>query len=433
MKRRRLAAAVVVILALVFSFPASAKVTITFRHWNSNAGIDGTWQKFNESQDEIEVVFAHTSFGQYIDKTLVEMATGEGPDIFSLQDWPYAEMSIDAWAKNGQLLDLTPYWERDKDELEGSRWHPFLIEFATRGGMLVGMPYGWNIGEVLNYNADRFLEMGVAFPDDTWTWTDVAETARKMTRLDAQGSPEVIGLESTFTFEYWFDVENRVRAGGGSLFNEDQTRSALRSPASRRVLELMADLANNVAYRASSAWGAGNVAMRTAGIGRAIADKELYNIAFTSGMAPGPRDPVTNERYSAVGVLLFGVNPNTKHPEAVWEALKFFVKNYGEQALRAAGYIQFVPVIPSEQSLFFSQPPETVGDLIATQMEPVVLTLMQTAHVPEKAINPIVGERSADIGNVLNNEWIRVVRGELPLYDFIENVSDRIDAILQGL
>lgn len=430
--KRRLAAALALIALLMLALPASAKVTITFRHWGSNAGIDGTFQKFNASQDEIEVVFAHASFGEYIEKTLLEIASGEGPDIFSLQDWPYAEMSIDAWAKNGQLLDLTPFWERDKAELEGEAWHPFLIDFATRQGKLVGMPYGWNIGEVINYNADLFSEMGVAFPDDTWTWDDMAEVARKMTRLDGEGNPQVIGLESQFSFEYWFDVENRVRAGGGSLFNADQTQVTLRSPESRRVLERMADLATNVAFRNTGAWGAGRVALRTAGIGRAIADKELYDIAFESGMAPGPRDPVTNERYSSVGVLLFGVNPNTKHPEAVWEALKFFAENYGQEALRAAGYIQFVPVVPSRQSLFFAQPPEVVGNRIAAQMQPVVTTLLETAHAPEKAINPIVGERSADIGNVLNSEWIRVVRGQLPLYDFIENVSDRIDAILQG-
>lgn len=430
--KARATAVMVLIAVLALTVPAEGKVTISFRHWGSNAGIDGTFQRFNQSQDEIEVVFSHASFGQYIDKTLVEIASGEGPDIFSLQDWPYAEMSIDAWAKDGLLLDLTPYWDRDMVELEGEAWHPFLIDFATRQGKLVGMPYGWNIGEVLNYNADLFASMGVAFPDDMWTWDDVAEAARKMTRLDPAGSPEIIGIESAFSFEYWFDVENRVRAGGGSLFNADQTRVTLRSFESRRVLERMADIATNIAFRNSGAWGQGRVAMRTAGIGRAVADKELYNIAFEAGIAPGPKDPVTNQRYSSVGVLLFGVNPNTKHPEAVWEALKFFAKNYGREALRAAGYIQFVPVIPSEQMLFFAQPAETVGDLMASQIGPVVFALLETAHTPEKAINPVVGERSADIGNILNNEWIRVARGQLPLYDFIENVSDRIDAILRG-
>ena len=157
MKQSRFAAALVLIVALVIALPASAKVTITFRHWNANAGIDGTWRKFNESQNEIEVVFAHTSFGEYIEKTLLEMASGEGPDIFSLQDWPYAAMSIDAWAKNGQLLDLSPGHRAPKPEAPdacvrpGERKGQLLLQplvedgqgvLGQGGRLVVGRPEG---------------------------------------------------------------------------------------------------------------------------------------------------------------------------------------------------------------------------------------------------------------------------------------------------
>lgn len=188
---KRIAIALLVVgllTAVLLSAPAASKITLTFRHWGPNAGIDGTWKKFNKSQDEIEVVFDHVGGGEYIDKTMLEIAAGERPDMFSLQGWEGASMNFNVWMRDGLLYDLTPFWERDKYELGTEEWPPFIYEYVTYKGKLVGLPYSWAIANQLSYNADIFDDSGMLYPDESWTWDTLAAAAKKFLKTDSEGN-----------------------------------------------------------------------------------------------------------------------------------------------------------------------------------------------------------------------------------------------------
>src|SRR5690606_27328717 len=72
---------------------AWAKVVLEVAHWDANPGIEKTWELFNASQDEIEIVYRALPWEAELESGSLEMATGPGPDLFRLMGWEPADMS----------------------------------------------------------------------------------------------------------------------------------------------------------------------------------------------------------------------------------------------------------------------------------------------------------------------------------------------------
>jgi hypothetical protein len=141
------------------------------------------------------MVRQHLGHG-YVEKLTVEIAAGTGPDIFSLMLWPNAPLPTYLWAKNGLLLDLTPYLERERRELQVDEWYPFVLDRCRFAGRVVGLPYAWTIFGTLVYHTELFENEGLAFPNESWTWDDLANTSRKLLKLDSDGRVVRWGLSA---------------------------------------------------------------------------------------------------------------------------------------------------------------------------------------------------------------------------------------------
>lgn len=419
------------LIAVFAAGTVNAKVQISFRHWGANEGLDGVFKKFNASQDEVEVVFSHVSWEEFVTKTALELAAGGGPDMFSLQGWPDAQMPVSQWVKRSLLLDLTPYWRRDAKELAGDRWPRFVIEHATFHGKLAGLPYAWSIFDALQYNADVFRQSGVPFPDASWTWETFAAASKKFVRLDGQGNPMQWGVQST-SFDPWRTIESMVNSTGGSLYNAAQTELALNSGPARRALNTAANFILTGAALPGSNWSQGKAAMRLAAIHWATADKIQAKVPFDPGLAVTPMDPVTAARRNAVEIMLTGINANTKHPEAAWKALKFFTEYFARGQMEAWGFIQMVPVSPEGQRAFLQQNPETVGPQMARDLPAVTPAMAATAFLPPRSVNPLAEELNAEIKGILGQEWGKVIRQEITVEQFISNASRAVNPRLKG-
>jgi len=402
-----------------------AKVTI-----RASAGRDYLWPEFNEVQDEIEVIYEPLHGGT--DELKTRILAGVGPDMFDLHGWETADLNQDAWMRDGLLLDLSPFWERDKKELEGDRWFPFIIPMSSYKGKLTGIPIGWSIFNTLNYNVDLFEEVGILYPDDTWTWDTLFKTAKKFVRVDSEGRPVQWGLYPA-DFRWW-TTETMIWSAGGRLFNEAQTGLALNTREARRAMDTALRFITEEAAIPGSGWHTGNKAMRMAAIHWATADKRQAKIPFEAGIAVTPRDVVTGERRGNMVELtgLTGINSATKHPEETWTALKWMFHHFHRKQFENEGFMQFFPPSLAGVETFFAQGPEALGHQLLRDLETVIYAMAPTARLREPYVNPLLIDVFAEAKIILDREWWRVINLEIPIPQFIENVSSEIEAKLTG-
>lgn len=100
------------------------------------------------------------------------------PDIAFL--WPTPK-----YAAQGVLENLDTYIANSNYDLND--YWPGLLESASYAGSVYGFPRDIGV-DILYYNKDIFDAAGVAYPDDTWTWTTFMDAAEKLTVKDANGT-----------------------------------------------------------------------------------------------------------------------------------------------------------------------------------------------------------------------------------------------------
>ncbi len=157
MRKRMTAFALVLLfglLTVVSGFAADSsgeKVVVTW------FGVDKepvtTIEAFNNSQDEIEVVYELVGTDNYFTTLNVRIMAGEGPDLFAYRTKDNYENLI----AMGQLLDLTDYAFMD-NFIEGA-----IEANRANDGRVYAFPLNANYLNLF-YNKDLFKELGLSEP-----------------------------------------------------------------------------------------------------------------------------------------------------------------------------------------------------------------------------------------------------------------------------
>jgi multiple sugar transport system substrate-binding protein len=191
--------------------PAEGPVTLTWAMWGSPAEVQ-THQTvadaFMEEHPDINIEIMAEPWSDYFTKVQTLWASGDPaaiPDVLFL--WPTPR-----YAADGVLENLDPWIEAAGYDL--SDYWPALLESAMYEGSVYGFPRDISI-EVLYYNKDIFDEVGVAYPDDTWTWDDLLAAAEELTVVEASGrvARYALGMEGG-KFQLW------VGQNGGSILDD---------------------------------------------------------------------------------------------------------------------------------------------------------------------------------------------------------------------
>ena len=130
-------------------------------------------ERFNASQDKIEVEAVFFPYDEFEEKILHALTLGEaGADVYEI----WGGWMVD-FISSGTLSQVPDHLIAD---LVNDCYEPVLGALKGGDGKYYGVPLEFNIeyGGML-VNKPRFEELGIAYPE---TWNEVAETARKTTK-----------------------------------------------------------------------------------------------------------------------------------------------------------------------------------------------------------------------------------------------------------
>ncbi|HEX2913353.1 MAG TPA: sugar ABC transporter substrate-binding protein [Chloroflexia bacterium] len=329
-------------------------VTLRWSYWGSDAEVQVNKRiaaQFESLNPNIKIEHVFVPFEQYFDKVKNEWNGSKAPDIMFLS-------TIPNYAASGILENLQPYLDRDKNNFDLNDFYPNLLNTFKYKGALYGLPRD-NDTKVIYYNKRLFLDSGVPFPKQNWTWKDLREAALKLTKSDPGGNIMQYGL--AFELKTWWRLW--VYQNGGELFNEfsapnPPSKLLLNSPEAAEAIQFWADLINvdKVTPRASemqtsdmlnNLFTKGKVAMVFGGHGKVKIFDEVQNLDWDIVGLPGQKKRVNNA--GGAGYTISAFSPNK---EAAWTFVRYLEGLQGQALYVGTGLIVAARRSVREDSLF---------------------------------------------------------------------------------
>jgi len=256
----------------------------------------------------------------YYTRLLTQLAAKSAPDLMQVGD-----DAVPNFVSKGAFVPLDAYLEQGFD---ASIYLPGLLEPGQYQGKQYLLPKDYSTLGVY-YNKKLFDAAGVPVPTSDWTWEQLLDTAQKMTTTNADGTPDVYGIQLpgawTTGFEYW------VAAAGGTLISPDGKNYVgfMDSPEVIRAVQFYADLYRNKLAPLPAdmnAFGGGNsefdngkAAMRI--FGRWPQESLKTNPNVELGVVAPPRD---KQRANILFWGGFGIASTTAAPDQAWNLLSYY-------------------------------------------------------------------------------------------------------------
>lgn len=187
------------------------QVTISYACWDSNQAklIQTLADEFEEDNPNIKIDIQVNGWNDYWTALEAAGTGGSLPDTF----WMHSN-NIYYYGSNDQLLDLTDYI-KNSDLVDLSNYPQGLDDIYNIDGKQYAIPKDYDT-IALWYNKTLFDEAGISYPDDTWTWNDLKDAAKKLTKDDGSQYGFCAGLHNQEGY-YNFVYQN-----GGEIITDDK-------------------------------------------------------------------------------------------------------------------------------------------------------------------------------------------------------------------
>lgn len=313
---------------------AASADKINVNIWDSKqqAGIQEICDEWTESSGipvKVEVV----DWDNYW--TLLEAGAsgGEMPDVF----WMHSQYS-EKYMDQGILLDLTDYIAEDEG-IDLSNYYDEITDLYSYENRQYALPKDYDT-IALWYNKDMFDEEGLEYPDDTWTWEKLIETAQMLTKEDGTQYGFVGNTDANQEGFY-----NAVYSYGGYIINDEKTKSGYDDPKTLEAMEMYGELIKTMPPQQTMA-ETGNIdlfmsntaAMSMFGSWYAPTFKELAeegNTQWACTVLPyhdanGNGTCDDGERVSIFNGLGWAAPANVKDPQSVYSLISFLCSKEGQ-------------------------------------------------------------------------------------------------------
>lgn len=168
------------------------------------------------------------SWGDYLNKHLMAVASGEGSDIIQMGSGVPPVI-----AATGGLVDLTEYMDMfgGYDAYCDAGHH-----YMSYDGKVIAIPWGGG-GREMYYNKNLYDAAGLEYPVEGWTYEDFLEDVKALTEYMGQPAYTVCGSSNDAGNYFW----STVVTNGGEIVNEDgevMFNNEIGVAAVRQVLDL---------------------------------------------------------------------------------------------------------------------------------------------------------------------------------------------------
>lgn len=288
---------------------------------------------FERANADVEVRLMWVPPSQYHIKLKTLIAAQQSPDLIYCGDvWVAYLLPF--------LYDLTPWVERDAQEIDLDDFYPAVLRGCQHKGRFYYLPRFFNIS-LLYYNKTLFDQAGEPYPTPQWTREDTVEAAKRLTRVGADGQVESWG--SDIMLGWWGEWLIHVRQAGGDLFNPDMTQCLLDSPEAIQGMQFYADkvhtygISPKPGFGPANGFSSGKMAMLFGGhTGAWVFYNQLPDLNWDIEILP--QGPVTR-RGGEIAMDAFGIAKTSQHPEAAWRLLKFMTSKEGIRRHVSAGWL----------------------------------------------------------------------------------------------
>ncbi|WP_186327424.1 sugar ABC transporter substrate-binding protein [Paenibacillus sp. Y412MC10] len=271
---------------------------------------------FMKEHPDIKIEWVDIGTERY-QKTLTLISGGNAPDILYINEWTVP------LAKRDVLMPLDDFINKDPD-FNLDEFYPSVIDAYKVDGKLYGIPQEIS-PYVVFYNKDLFDKANLPYPKDNWTEEQFLETASKLT--------DPANKRYGYLYEnFGAPLDGFLTRNNVELY-ADPPNTHLDSPEALETLTMLKKMVvdDHVSPSPSEQQAAGQgsdaqfrnqqVAMISSGM--------WYLPTFKKDPLPFKWDvvrmPAKQNQQTKVGALSWSISKSTKHPEAAWEVLKFFV------------------------------------------------------------------------------------------------------------
>jgi multiple sugar transport system substrate-binding protein len=245
---------------------------------------------------------------------------------------------VQTFANNEWLLPLDDYLTQFPIPGWPDKFVPSQVAAFNYEGKQYAIPYDWAPGG-LYVNVDLFKAEGLDLPTEDWTWDDILEAAKKLTKdTDGDGQVDQWGISNLASVGsgpgslYWI-----VKSFGGDYWNEEITESRMNEEGTCAAMQFLGDLiwehqvmptADAVAatgFGPELLFANGKVAMHYALNDTASRFAELIGDDFNWTVAPTPTGPAG--RFQFVGGSAFAIPSTATQPQLAYELIRYTVSN----------------------------------------------------------------------------------------------------------
>lgn len=283
---------------------------------------------FDRANEDIEIQLIYTPFDYYIEKVMTLTIGGDPPDVF----WMFPE-SVPYLASHGALMDMTEMVDNDPT-LDKDLYFPNALRLCSYKGRLYGLPRDVCCYFTV-YNKDMFDAAGVPYPTPDWTWNDLLEISRKLTK-DTNND----GRIDQFGFA-WYSFHDVIFQTGNQMLSADGTKCYLGKEEVCDAVQWWADLAlkHRVMPRVDESHESTGsdlfIAQRAAisPMGPWMIGPYREQCKFNWDVVSMPKGP-DGCKARLLG-LPISISPKTKHPEEAYRLVKFLCYSEEAQTLQA--------------------------------------------------------------------------------------------------
>ena len=304
--------------------------TLQVKIWDSTqqAGIQEICDEWS-AESGISVKVEVVNWDQYW--TLLEAGAsgGQMPDVF----WMHSNNS-QRYMDADLLLNLNDYIDKD-DAIDLNNYYSDIVDLYTRDdGNHYAIPKDYDT-IALWYNKDMFDAAGVEYPTNDWTWEDLHEAGKALTKDGKYG----LAMDTDLNQESYYNV---VYSYGGYIINDDHTDSGWDDPKTIEAMEMWGNIVKDCMPEQSKMAEAGETdmftsevaAMQLMGSWRVANNKEydcnwgVAEIPYHDANGNGACDE--GERVSIYNGLGWAASAETADPDAAYSLISYLCSKEGQ-------------------------------------------------------------------------------------------------------